>query len=481
MRFLISSVLLLIISSCTSPSEPQSEYQDIELEDKNTPFLVSKKVWDLDSLSLIKVDGSFHFETPAGKKITALGQWQSIQIIFSDITLAPFQVTADTTIYFKNRSRLKDKRWLTYYILAKNEQGQSFLLNHKYADRPYSVARFIDDMTDTTEAFFAPFGSPKLPKELTQYPQLKQLIFTHADLIEFPFELISTFKQLERLDLRNNRQFNQSPKLELPNLKVLELAHSYWTDSLGKMDLSQCNNLEVLDLHFCGLESLPIGINKLQQLKYLDLSVNYLKALPENFGDLNTLEYLDLKDNALKTLPANIGKLSNLRTLNIKSNNLERLPSSIGKLQRLKSLNIEYNDLENLPEDFCNLTTLVSLDVSNNKLIALPQNIGQLRKLSFLSLGSNALKSLPPTTGQLDKLESLNLNTNFLQKLPQEMENLSNLKYLDLHSNLLEELSFNFSKLARLKNLGIYYEYSDKKLPLNIDSLKKTLPNCSIN
>ena len=84
--------------------------------------------------------------------------------------------------------------------------------------------------------------------------------------------------------------------------------------------------LEVLDVSYTGITSLPEEIGKLSSLKTLFLSGNqYLKELPPSIGNIKTLEELDLRNTGITSLPEEIGKRASLRELLLLGNkDLER-------------------------------------------------------------------------------------------------------------------------------------------------------------
>ncbi len=170
--------------------------------------------------------------------------------------------------------------------------------------------------------------------------------------------------------------------------------------------------MQVLDLQYNELTSLPETFGQLVNLQVLDLQGNELTSLPETFGQLVNLEWLYLEDDQLTSLPDTITRLVNLQSLDLRSNQLTSLPETFGRLANLQSLDLHSNQLMDLPETFGQLANLQSLDLGNNELTSLPQTIGQLVNLQSLDLGNNELKNLPASFARLEKYKVIGLDDN---------------------------------------------------------------------
>ncbi|MHA1274487.1 MAG: leucine-rich repeat domain-containing protein [Promethearchaeota archaeon] len=113
-----------------------------------------------------------------------------------------------------------------------------------------------------------------------------------------------------------------------------------------EMGFTVINNFVTgIDLHNCGLRTLPEAIGNLKSLVNLDLRWNQLTTLPESIGKLKSLQKLDLSYNQLMTLLESIGDLSSLKELYLRSNQLRALPGSILNLSSLNTLYLKPNPL----------------------------------------------------------------------------------------------------------------------------------------
>jgi hypothetical protein len=230
------------------------------------------------------------------------------------------------------------------------------------------------------------------------------------------------------------------------------------------------------------VDHLASNLDKLPNLEYLTL-LN-LKVLPPQIGNLGNLKSLNLSSNELSGLPKEIGQLKNLTNLNLPYNQLVNLPKEIGELKNLTTLNLENNKLESMPFEIGKLTNLESLRLGNNaydygpnQLVHLPTSIGQLKNLRNLELHGNELTDLPREIGELKNLTTLYLSSNKLTNLPPEIGGLDNLESLYLSNNKLTGLP---NEIGKLKNL-ITLDLSGNKIPkIEIEKVRKLLPNCEI-
>lgn len=111
----------------------------------------------------------------------------------------------------------------------------------------------------------------------------------------------------------------------------------------------------------------------------------------DSWEDLQNLEILDLNWNQLSSLPITLENQSKLRRLFLRRNQLTQLPDFIGNLTSLTNLNVSHNALEDLPSSFESLEKLSSLWVNNNKLTNFSVKIGKFSHLRKLVLRNNPL------------------------------------------------------------------------------------------
>jgi len=98
-----------------------------------------------------------------------------------------------------------------------------------------------------------------------------------------------------------------------------------------------------------GIKKISVIVDHLSALEVFDLDFNDLSSLPSEIGNLPVLRNLLVGDNMLDSIPAQIGNLFSLNSLNLAGNNLKTLPIEITNLNSLTFLDIRRNQLCNLP------------------------------------------------------------------------------------------------------------------------------------
>ena len=159
------------------------------------------------------------------------------------------------------------------------------------------------------------------------------------------------------------------------------------------IDTNGYDSLRSLILVSSGLTK--ITLEGLRSLELLDLSYNDIETVPEALGSCSQLRSIRLSHNKLKQLPREIGKLQKLSVLEVSNNNLRVLTSRIVLCKQLKVIQVDHNDLQSLPVDIGLLTHLEELVVSTNKLGQLPLSISSLEKLQIIEFHSNPLTNIP--------------------------------------------------------------------------------------
>ncbi|KAK3679302.1 hypothetical protein LTR78_000863 [Recurvomyces mirabilis] len=251
--------------------------------------------------------------------------------------------------------------------------------------------------------------------------------------------------------------------------------------------------LESLDLHSNKLQTLPLGLRRLERLTSLNLAHNKLDNtclevitqiatlkdlnlghnslsgnLPSSISSLTALETLDIQSNRLLGLPEALRELLSLRTLNVAGNQLTALPLEalqqvplleidassnmiIGSLfplggtsghPTLKSLNVANNSIAALSfSPFLGLPALRSLDVTNNHLTSLPDVSGWTEMLTLMA-GDNKIVEVPQGFAALRRLRTANFGSNEIRVLGPEIARMESLNSLVLAANPLKEKKF---------------------------------------
>lgn len=146
-----------------------------------------------------------------------------------------------------------------------------------------------------------------------------------------------------------------------------------------------------LDLHDCGLRSLPDELRHLApRIRSLDVSTNRLQSLPEWIGDCVNLASLNICDNGILVLPDSIAKLTKLKFFDMGDFRTDVLPDWLRNCTELQSLICSACRLTELPEWLGEFEHLMYLDCSLNRLQELPESLANCPILSVLKCDDNA-------------------------------------------------------------------------------------------
>ena len=161
-----------------------------------------------------------------------------------------------------------------------------------------------------------------------------------------------------------------------------------------------------LDLRLNNLNGkIPIQMAELTELRILDLSINNISGpIPQGIGHLTNLEKLDLAGNKLSgTVPAELANLANLVDLTLASNELTgEFPMWTGGLRRLENLNLSDNQLTG---DFTTYADDLEL----------------LKDLSAMSIAGNSFAGcLPATLRDIEQTDFLFSELNYCDDPPKQ-------------------------------------------------------------
>ncbi len=223
-----------------------------------------------------------------------------------------------------------------------------------------------------------------------------------------------------------------------------------------------------LDLSNQQLETLPVGIENLDNILALDLSNNKNLKL-DGIGKLKNLKTLFIENCELKNIPNEINKLESLFSINLNNNNLSNLPDGFNKL-KIVGINISNNHFINIPENLLNIASLKGLFAGNNKIKQITENIKELKNLIYLEVENNEISEF--NYDNFTKLINLNLSYNKISDLPKEIGNLKQLTNLNFFNNNLITLPKEIGKLTNLKNL-LLDGNNLEEYPVELADLKK--------
>ncbi|GFT47098.1 transposable element Tcb1 transposase [Trichonephila clavipes] len=157
---------------------------------------------------------------------------------------------------------------------------------------------------------------------------------------------------LEKLDISHNN-FEYLPEwiTEAKSLHTILADHNHL--SHVPTEIFSCCNLMDLRLNHNLLVKLPDFLTQCH-MKSLSLQYNKFEKLPYNFfWALPCLEMLNLSYNSLKSLPVSCDSIINLKELLLSGNELSDLRNLVNllKLSRIECLHLSCNQIKELPEE----------------------------------------------------------------------------------------------------------------------------------
>ncbi|XP_031090781.1 TMV resistance protein N-like [Ipomoea triloba] len=323
---------------------------------------------------------------------------------------------------------------------------------------------------------FSYYHLHSLPQSF-QPQKLAALLLPHSSIQHC--RITKSFNMLRHLDLGCSQFLLETPNFEwVPNLERLNLSDCVSLKEVHP-SLGHLEKLVSLDLGRCSnITNLPTFI-QMESLQLLDLdSCQKLEAFPEIQCNMPHLQVLELRFVGIRTLPSSIQNLISLTKIHIeRCENLECLPSGLCRLKNLKVLQLERcPKLQSLPENMGDLRRLEKLHAKDNAMIQhLPSSISLLSELEYLYIGhSDNLDLFPtphnfvlPSVSSLCSLKRLDLSFLYMvdEGLPQDLGCLTSLECLNLRGNQFSRLPESISQLPRLQYLDIKYCTKLEELP----------------
>lgn len=225
--------------------------------------------------------------------------------------------------------------------------------------------KFSDQVCDFESAKINEKGlvkfSPRINGKPAKHELVQYIVFRDSSLLTIPTELFQEFKNLQGLDLANQkiRKILKNTFKNAKNLKDLKLA---------KNELR-----EIFEFEFDGA----------QNLRKLFLENNKIEKLdPQCFQGLNKLEILDLQHNHLESLDPEIFKdLAKLRKLNLSGNQITQLEKNLFSFNlKLTHIHLTGNEILSTPNYiFHHLVELKEVTLKSN--ICIDENYNESESL----------------------------------------------------------------------------------------------------
>ncbi|CAM1502411.1 Fc.00g043950.m01.CDS01 [Cosmosporella sp. VM-42] len=224
---------------------------------------------------------------------------------------------------------------------------------------------------------------------------------------------------LTSLNLSSNRLTNNSLDTiaQISGLRDLKLANNLFFGPLNP-NLSNLNELEILDVHGNNISALPKKIENMSRLRILNLSENSFESLPFDGLASLPLTELNVKKNKLSgtLIEEEIDSLPQLQSLDASINQLTRLVP-LGRAISFPvahSVSLSTNRLQGLP-DMTSWTSLLTLTVNENNISGIPNSFTSLEKLRHADFSSNDIRVVPPEISRMENLSMLRLSGNPLR------------------------------------------------------------------
>ncbi|MDQ3536933.1 MAG: PKD domain-containing protein, partial [Bacteroidota bacterium] len=198
---------------------------------------------------------------------------------------------------------------------------------------------------------------------------LKTLVLINCQINSLPpdFNQLST---VETLYLSNNNLIPANCDIigDMPLLNTLHISNCNLTTL--PTNIKNSSTLRILNASNNQLSNVPAVLKEIPDLRDLNLSYNGILNLPLWFGtqSMVTLEMLNLNYNLLQTLPQNFTQLTNLVELRINNNKLSGIwPTNFSALNKIETLDLSFNEIADLP-DMNSWTSLKTVNLEKNKL-----------------------------------------------------------------------------------------------------------------
>ncbi|XP_049867823.1 leucine-rich repeat-containing protein 40-like [Pectinophora gossypiella] len=154
--------------------------------------------------------------------------------------------------------------------------------------------------------------------------------------------------------------------------------------------------VHIVDVSRNKLPALPMGVlNVKETLSQLILASNNISAMPPEISQCSNIQFLDLSKNCLADLPLDVADMKNLRELVISNNRFSKIPRCIYALENLEILLAAENQIEeiNVSSDaLARLKKLAVLDLRNNSILTVPPELGNFTHLRSLELMGNCFR-----------------------------------------------------------------------------------------
>ncbi|KAA0192826.1 hypothetical protein FBUS_11239 [Fasciolopsis buskii] len=182
-------------------------------------------------------------------------------------------------------------------------------------------------------------------------------------------------------------------------LSELRVDWNQMDGALPASSLAKLTDLTRLSFAHNGLNTLR-GVDALTALQVLNLDFNLITTLPTELFSLKRLEYLYLRHNQLLQPILGVGfqRLTHLRVIDLSCNGLSTLPAALFCLPQLDCLKVDHNTLITLPiiqsQSYRGARKILTVDLAYNRLTTV--STGLVRLAQKLDLSHNRIRNVAP-------------------------------------------------------------------------------------
>uniref|UniRef100_A0A2N9HKV5 Rx N-terminal domain-containing protein n=1 Tax=Fagus sylvatica TaxID=28930 RepID=A0A2N9HKV5_FAGSY len=300
---------------------------------------------------------------------------------------------------------------------------------------------------------------------------------------------------------------NASPMC--PKLSTLLLQGNESLKDVPDSLFEHLHGLNILDLSYTGIESLPNSVSNLENLTTLRLrrvlvvkacafiskaykikevaSLKNLETFGGRFSDMYEFSTY-MEKGQLATYEIHVGSIRDLagsmrgkKELSLEGLGLSAVPSEVWESGEVIKVNLSRNAIQELPVELSSCISLQTLVLSRNKIKDWPGAIlKSLPNLSCLKLDNNPLGQIPadgfqavsrvqvldlsgnaaslpehPVFSSIPHLQELYLRRIQLHEVPSDIFSLQQLRILDLSQNSLQSVPVEFQHLTSLTELDL--------------------------
>lgn len=225
---------------------------------------------------------------------------------------------------------------------------------------------------------FLGFENEIVKFEPVEAPDLQRVLIGHNHLIEIPQ---ITSNSLKEYNISFNKLISIDQNCIPDSIEALDVSNNYITEI--PEELFKFNMLKILYIHNNQIQRIPKSIES-SNIKKINISMNLLRELPDNLP--HSLQLLNVSFCKLTSLPQSLETLEHLNEIVISHNEIDNIPL----IPNLKVFRATHNKFASLPNFSYSIETI---DIAFNKLTAIENN--PFPHLEEADFSHNNITSIP--------------------------------------------------------------------------------------